>query len=174
MMILRNGRTFFALWSGSRRSAAGNICSQNSPYAHRYNTNTSPIPAASTPAGNCGAFAHIFSPGGRALAYPRATPRVFDTLLVSDLKSIMEDFVGKRPLVFRRSIGVILCIFALVIKLQLEISLSINCNVIVKDQREYVFLIHNVRDDFRGEGGAFALFFVPIPRHLPPKTKKKG
>ena len=31
-----------------------------------------PIPPA--PPGNCGAFAHIVSPGGRALAKPRATP----------------------------------------------------------------------------------------------------
>ena len=38
------------------------------------------------PPGNCGAFARIVSPGGRALAYPRATPGLL-THVVSDSKS---------------------------------------------------------------------------------------
>ena len=50
------------------------------------------------PPGNCGAFARIVSPGGRALAYPRATPGLL-THVVSDSKSKRRRFYRKRPVV---------------------------------------------------------------------------
>ena len=57
------------------------------------------IPAAPIPPpGNCGAFARTVSPGGRALAYPRATPGLL-THVVSDLKSTRRRFYRKRPVV---------------------------------------------------------------------------
>ena len=59
------------------------------------------IPAAPIPPpppGNCGAFARIVSPGGRALAYPRATPGLL-THVVSDSKSKRRRFYRKRPVV---------------------------------------------------------------------------
>ena len=73
------------------------------------------IPAAPIPPppGNCGAFAHPVSsgggalahlarPGGRAFAYPGATPRGFDTLVVSDSKSKHGGFYRKGPAIRRR------------------------------------------------------------------------
>ena len=58
------------------------------------------IPAAPIPPppGNCGAFARIVSPGGRALAYPRTTPGLL-THVVSDSKSKRRRFYRKRPVV---------------------------------------------------------------------------
>ena len=57
------------------------------------------IPAAPIPPpGNCGVFARIVSPGGRALAYPRATPGLL-THVVSDSKSKRRRFYRKRPVV---------------------------------------------------------------------------
>ena len=53
---------------------------------------------AHPPPGNCGAFARIVSPGGRALAYPRATPGLL-THVVSDSKSKRRRFYRKRPVV---------------------------------------------------------------------------
>ena len=64
-----------------------------------------PIP----PSGNCGAFACLVSPGGRALAnlaWPGvrafAYPRAFDTHGVSDSKSKPGGFYRKGPAVRRR------------------------------------------------------------------------
>ena len=59
------------------------------------------IPAAPIPPpppGNCGGFARIVSPGGRALAYPRATPGLL-THVVSDSNSKRRRFYWKRPVV---------------------------------------------------------------------------
>ena len=42
-----------------------------------------------------GALANLAPPGVRAFAYPRATPRAFDTHVVSTRNPNMEDFVGK-------------------------------------------------------------------------------
>ena len=54
-------------------------------------TNTS---CAHPPPGTCGAFAHIVSPGGRALANPRATPGLLTPRgLTRD--PYVDDFVGK-------------------------------------------------------------------------------
>ena len=50
------------------------------------------------PPGNCRAFARIVSPGGRALAYPRATPGLL-THVVSYSKSKRRRFYRKRPVV---------------------------------------------------------------------------
>ena len=68
------------------------------------------IPAAPIPPpGNCGAFACLVSPGGRALenlARPGgrafANPRAFDTHVVSDSKSKHGGFYRKGPAVRRR------------------------------------------------------------------------
>ena len=51
------------------------------------------------PPANFGAFARIVSPGGRALAYPRVTPGLFDTHVVYDSKSKRRRFYRKRPVV---------------------------------------------------------------------------
>ena len=53
---------------------------------------------AHPPPGNCGAFACLVSPGGRAFAYPRA----FDTHGVSDSKYKHGGFYRKGPAVRRR------------------------------------------------------------------------
>ena len=49
----------------------------------------------SHPPGNCGAFARIVSPGGRALAYPRATPGLLTHTWFLTRNPNEDDFIGK-------------------------------------------------------------------------------
>ena len=54
------------------------------------------IPAAPIPPpGNCGAFARIVSPGGLALAYPRAPPRLLTHTWFLTRNPNEDDFIGK-------------------------------------------------------------------------------
>ena len=55
------------------------------------------IPAAPIPPppGNCGAFACIVSPGGRALAYPRVTPGLLTHTWFLTRNPHEDDFIGK-------------------------------------------------------------------------------
>ena len=46
------------------------------------------------PPGNCGAFSRIVSPGGRALAYPRATPGLLTKWFLTRNPN-EDDFIGK-------------------------------------------------------------------------------
>ena len=108
---------------------------------------------ANPPPGNCGAFAHPVSsgggalanlarPGGRAFAYPGATPGVLTHSWFLTRNPNMEDFIAKDQQFvadwidrhgggWRRleEVGVevfsILCISSLLIKAQLELSLYI-------------------------------------------------
>ena len=73
----------------------------------------------------------------------------------------------------------ILCIFSLVIKQQLELSVSIHCSVIGRDRREFVFprkyqgdvlLVFRIQNDIPGVGHLPSIF-VPTLRYLPSKTK---
>ena len=50
---------------------------------------------AHPPPGNCGAFARIVSPGGRALAYPRATPGLLTHTWFLTRNPNDDDFIGK-------------------------------------------------------------------------------
>ena len=50
---------------------------------------------AHPPPGNCGAFAGIVSPGGRALAYPRATPGLLTHTWFLTRNPNEDDFIGK-------------------------------------------------------------------------------
>ena len=106
------------------------------------------IPAAPTPPpGNCGAFAHLVSPGGgalanlawpggRAFAYPGATPGVLTHSWFPTRNPNMEDFIAKdqqfvADWIDRHGLDKlvevfsILCISSLLIKAQLELSLYI-------------------------------------------------
>jgi len=61
-----------------------------------------PVPPTPSPPGNCGAFAHVVSPGGGAFAtllrleagnlYTSRRPRAFDTRV---FESAMDEFIGK-------------------------------------------------------------------------------
>ena len=54
------------------------------------------IPAAPIPPpGNCGAFTRIVSPGGRALAYPRATPGLLTHTWFLTRNPNEDDFIAK-------------------------------------------------------------------------------
>ena len=54
------------------------------------------IPAAPIPPpGNCGAFARIVSPGGRTLAYPRATPGLLTHTWFLTRNPNEDNFIGK-------------------------------------------------------------------------------
>ena len=54
------------------------------------------IPAAPIPPlGNCGAFARIVSPGGQALAYPRATPGLLTHTWFLTQNPNVDNFIGK-------------------------------------------------------------------------------
>ena len=44
---------------------------------------------------NCGAFARIVSPGGGALAYPRATPGLLTHTWFLTRNPNVDDFIGK-------------------------------------------------------------------------------
>ena len=63
--------------------------------------------------------------------------------------------------------------FLIAYEATLEISLSIHCSLIGKDQREFVFIFRNqnVCHDIPGVT-LLPSFFVPIPGNLPSKTKK--
>ena len=50
---------------------------------------------AHPPPGNCGAFARIVSPGGWALAYPRATPGLLTHTWFLTRNPNEDDFIGK-------------------------------------------------------------------------------
>ena len=89
--------------------------------------------------GICG---HCQSPGSGS-SLPQGYPRAFDTLVVYDSKYKRGGVCRKR---------------SLLIKPQLELSLSIHCGVIGKDQREYA----QVCDDIPGVGH-LPSFFVPFP-----------
>ena len=57
----------FSRWQPLFRASSKCLC------ISQFQLHPSPPPP---PPGNCGAFARIVSPGGRALAYPRVTPRL--------------------------------------------------------------------------------------------------
>ena len=94
---------------------------------------------------------------------PQGYPRAFDTHVVSDSKYKHGGVYRKRPVVCYQlaCMSKILCIFSLLFKPQLELSLSIHCIVIGKDQREFVFRIQNVCDDIPGVGHLPSFFAQP-------------
>ena len=53
------------------------------------------IPAIPPPLGKCGAFGRIVSSGGRALAYPRATPGLMTQTRCLTRNPNVEGFIGK-------------------------------------------------------------------------------
>ena len=113
-----------------------------------------PIPPPPPPPGSCGAFSYLVSPGGealanlawpggRAFAYPGATPGLLTRMWFPTLNSNMEDFIRKD-----QQFGRLACpsklmtgltklwrcsrfyalISSLLIKAQLELSGTINVN----------------------------------------------
>ena len=64
-------------------------------YNHNYDQS---IPAAPIFLGNGWAFARIVSPGGRALAYPRATPGLLTHTGFLTRNPNVDDFIGKDQL----------------------------------------------------------------------------
>ena len=56
---------------------------------------TSQFQLRPSPPGNCGAFARIVSPGGRALAYPRATPGLLTNTWFLTRNPNEDNFIGK-------------------------------------------------------------------------------
>ena len=142
---------------------------------------------AHLPRSECGAFARIVSPGGRALAYSRATPRAFDTHVVSDSNPKVKNFIGKHQKfvtdwLVRQGLDKIVDVFQGIFHRFYALPhclssyiLSYHC-LYTKgwsrtDQRDCVFRVQNVFDDIL-EVGHLPSFFIPTPRNLPPKTKK--
>ena len=77
-----------------------------STFSHRCHNASVNSSCAHPPPGNCGAFAHLVSPGGgalanlawpgsRAFAYPGATPGVLTHLWFPTRNPNMEDFIAK-------------------------------------------------------------------------------
>ena len=145
------------------------------------------IPAAPTPPppGNWGAFTRIVSPGGRALANPRAipgllTPRGFWreiqtwTTLSGKISSLPTIGLSIKD-------GTNLSTFSKVCFLDSmhflidyqattwEITVY-TLKRYLEIQRDYVFRVQNVCDDIPGVRH-LPSSFIPTPGNLPPKTK---
>ena len=53
------------------------------------------IPAVPIPPGNFGVFGRTVSPGGRALAYPRAIPGILTHMWSLTRNTNVEEFIGR-------------------------------------------------------------------------------
>ena len=85
-------------------------------------------------------------------------------LVCQGLDKIVEIFKGTFPVFYAFPHSSI--------KPQLELSLSIHCSMIGKDQREFVFRIQTACDKIPGMGH-LPPFFVPTPGYLPSKRNRK-
>ena len=136
------------------------------------------IPAAPIPPpGNCGAFARIVSPGGRALAYPRATPGLL-THVVSDSKSKRRRFYRKRPVVCHW----LACLsrtgpncggFKGMFPRFQAFSHCLSSYNTETWPRKIVVIMYFAFKTYPG-GGAFALFFHPHPREFATQNEKSA
>ena len=147
------------------------------------------IPAAPNPPpppGNCGAFAHIVSPGGSGISQPQGYPRAFDTTWFLTRDPNVDDFVGKDQqfvtdwLVRQgldklwRFLKVCFLDFMHFLLVYQATTWEITVYTLKRDleiQRDYVFRVQNVCDDIPGVGH-LPSSFIPTPGNLPPKTKK--
>ena len=135
------------------------------------------IPAAPIPPpGNCGAFARIVSPGGRALAYPRATPGLL-THVVSDSKSKRRTILSEKT----SSLSLIglsvkdwtkLWRFLKVCFLDFRHFLIVYQATTLKRDRERSLWLCISRSKRIPGVGHLLSSFIPTPGNLPPKTKK--
>ena len=145
------------------------------------------IPAAPIPPlGNCGAFARIVSPGGQALAYPRATPGFWHTRgfwLKIQMWTILSEKTSGLSLIGLSvkdwtKLGRFLKVcfldfrhFRNVYQATTWVITFIHWSVTRKDRCDYVFRVQNVCDDIPGVWH-LPSSSVPTPGNLPPKTKK--
>ena len=67
----------------------------NFPVAHIHYASVNSSCAHPPPPGNCRAFARTVSPGGRGLAYPRATPGLLTHTWSLTRNPNEDDFIGK-------------------------------------------------------------------------------
>ena len=145
------------------------------------------IPAAPIPPpGNCGAFAHIVSPGGRALANPRATPGLSTprgfwleiqtwTTLSGKISSLSPIGLSVKDWTkLWRFSKVCFLDFMHFLLVYQATTWEITVYTLKRDleiQRDYVFRVQNVCDDIPGVGH-LPSSVIPTPGNLPPKTKK--
>ena len=136
------------------------------------------IPAAPIPPppGNCGAFARIVSPGGRALAYPRATPGLFDTRgfwLEIQTKTILSKKTNSLSLIgLSVKDWTKLWRFLKVYFLDFRHFLIVYQATTLKRDRERSSWLCISRSKRIPGVGHLLSSFIPTPGNLPPKTKK--
>ena len=140
------------------------------------------IPAAPIPPpGNCGAFARIVSPGGRALAYPRATPGLLTPRSFWHEIQTWTTLSGKTSSLSLIGLSVKdwtkLWRFLKVRFLDFRHFLIVYQGTTLKRDRERSFWLCISRSKrmrrYPG-GGAFALFFHPHPREFATQNKKSA
>ena len=157
------------------------LTSRNAPKKFEIHMHQS-IPAAPIPPpGNCGAFARIVSPGGRALAYPRVPPGFWHTRgfwLEIQTKTILSEKTNSLSLIgLSVKDWTKLWRFLKVCFLDFRHFLIVYQAITLKRDRErslWLCISRSQRMRRYPGGGAFALFFHPHPRAFATQNKKSA